>query len=67
MLDFYILIHNNIRIGTLLCDMISSIFVDNEVTDNDFINLKIRDEGKGQFRDNFFKQNAIQFYIIKNC
>jgi hypothetical protein len=27
----------------------------------------IRDEGKGQFRDNFFKQNSIQFYISKNC
>ena len=60
-------IHNNIRTGTLLSDMSSSIFVDNEVTDNDFIGLMIRDEGKGQFRDNFFKQNSIQFYISKNC
>lgn len=55
------------RTGVLISDMSTTTFVNNQIIENYFIGILIRDNSNGAFRDNFVKQNVIQFYLSKDC
>ena len=60
-------IYHNMRTGVLVSDESICTFLKNELVENYFIGLLIRDSSTGSYRGNLMRQNVIQFYVSKEC
>ena len=59
--------YKNMRTAVLLSDSSTATMLKNEVCENYFIGLLVRDKSQGRFKDNLIRQNVIQFYLSKDC
>ena len=55
------------RTAILLSDRSTATLLKNEIYENYFIGLLVRDNSEGRFKDNLIRQNVIQFYLSKDC
>jgi len=59
--------YKNMRTAILLSDSSTATLLKNEICENYFIGILVRDGSQGRFKDNLIRQNVIQFYLSKNC
>ncbi len=59
--------YKNMRTAILLSDHSTATLLKNEICENYFIGLLLRNSSQGRFKDNLIRQNVIQFYLSKEC
>ena len=59
--------YKNMRTAILLSDESTATLLKNEICENYFIGLLVRNSSQGRFKDNLIRQNVIQFYLSKDC